>query len=237
MQQAYHRIRDPADEDLYSSRESAFPGIGYPSCSRALSRVSRFYVDANFYYADLGLPPWASDDEIKSALRRAFKKYHPDGTDPDEAKFLRYKEISEVLLNPELKRRYDETKEGEVFIDSEIRRFLSDEGIVVPPESLTLFDADDTPSGETLYDYFSFGMDPFDCLKAQEWYEHLVAVAPIFFYTSAIKVLLYDGSAPNWLPRARMLMIPRWWNPGVANAFALFSVVVNAGVSANSVVR
>lgn len=208
--------------ELYSSRESDYPGVGFPSCSRALARLSKFYNDTNFYYADLGIPPWANTQEIKSALREAYRRYHPDGTHPDPELFMRFKEIGEVLLNSELKGRYDDTREDQVFIDSQIRSFLVGEGIAVEQVVEPFESPKEVEDHETFYDYFSFGEDPWDMLKAQEWYACLVAVAPLCSWTGPIKVLLHDGD-PDWLHRTRMMMIPRWWNPNNGNAFALFS--------------
>lgn len=186
------------------------------------------YNDSNYYYTDLDIPPWASEQEIKTALRKAYRRHHPDGTDPDSEKFMRFKEIEEVLLNPTNRERYDATKKGEVFIDSQVRSFLVGHGIAIESVAVPFEDSIEEPhpeDREIFWDYFSFDHDPWDMLKAQEWYEALVSVAPLFRYTSSIRVLLHDEE-PNWLSRSRMVMIPRSWKPNSANAFALFSVVM-----------
>mgnify|MGYP000849636869 FL=1 len=209
--------------EFYSSKESDYPGVGYPSCSRVLARAARNTNDPNGYYEELGLYPWATDDEIRTALRTMFKRYHPDGTSPDEGKFMRFKEIGEVLLNPVNKKRYEATKSGELFIDSEIRQVIALEGISLD-EVATPFD-DEEEDREIFFDYFAADHMPWDMLQAQHWYEYLVAVAPMVGYTKTIRVMLHDGK-PDWLDRAGILMIPRGWKPNSANAFGLLSVLV-----------
>lgn len=210
--------------EFYSSKESDYPGVGFPSCSRTLARVVRNFNDPNGYYEELGLYPWASQDEIRTALRVMFKRYHPDGTAPDEAKFMRFKEIGEVLLNPVNKRRYDSTKPGELFIDSEIRQVIALEGIDLS-EVASPFDDMPDEDREIFFDYFAADHTEWDMLLAQDWYEYLVQVAPMVGYSKAIRVMLHDGK-PDWLDRAGILMIPRTWKANSANAFALFTVLV-----------
>lgn len=210
--------------EFYSSKESDYPGVGFPSCSRVLARIPRNVNDPNGYYEELGLYPWASDDEVRTALRTMFKRYHPDGTSPDERKFMRFKEIGEVLLNPVNKRRYEATKPGELFIDSEIRQVIALEGISLD-EVATPFDDDDAVEREVFFDYFAADHTAWDMMLAQEWYEYLVQVAPMVAYTKAIRIMLHDGN-PDWLDRAGILMVPRRWKPNSANAFALMSVLL-----------
>ena len=62
---------------------------------------------AQDYYAILGVPQDAGQDEIKSAFRRLARKYHPDVNkdDPEaEAKFKQLGEAYSVLSN-DAKRR------------------------------------------------------------------------------------------------------------------------------------
>jgi len=59
------------------------------------------------YYQILGLPDFASVEEVKKAFRELAKKHHPDrGDDPE--KFKKILEAYKVLSNPEEKERYDE---------------------------------------------------------------------------------------------------------------------------------
>ncbi len=58
------------------------------------------------YYKILGVPPNASDDEIRKAYYRLAHKYHPDkGGDPE--KFKEINEAYRVLSDPEKRRQYD----------------------------------------------------------------------------------------------------------------------------------
>jgi curved DNA-binding protein len=62
------------------------------------------------YYATLGVPRTASDDEIKKAFRKLARQYHPDVAKDKKAAEERFKEINEayeVLGSPENRRKYD----------------------------------------------------------------------------------------------------------------------------------
>jgi len=61
------------------------------------------------YYEILGLPPTASESQIKQVFRQLALKYHPDRNHTVEAENL-FKELNEayqVLTDPEQKARYD----------------------------------------------------------------------------------------------------------------------------------
>ncbi|MEN3040862.1 MAG: J domain-containing protein [Bacteroidia bacterium] len=62
------------------------------------------------YYAILGVPRNASQEEIKRAYRRLARQYHPDanpGNKAAEEKFKEIQEAYEVLSNPEMRAKYD----------------------------------------------------------------------------------------------------------------------------------
>jgi molecular chaperone DnaJ len=65
------------------------------------------------FYAVLGVPSTASQDEIKKAYRKLAKKYHPDANASDPKAAERFKEVSEantVLSDPEKRKQYDEMR-------------------------------------------------------------------------------------------------------------------------------
>jgi curved DNA-binding protein len=68
-------------------------------------------VEFKDYYASLGIPRSASEDDIKKAFRRQAKQYHPDvakDKKASEAKFKEINEANEVLSDPQKRKRYDE---------------------------------------------------------------------------------------------------------------------------------
>ena len=68
-------------------------------------------VEFKDYYRVLGVPPKATDEEIKKAFRTLARKYHPDVAKDKktaEEKFKELNEAHEVLSNPESRRKYDQ---------------------------------------------------------------------------------------------------------------------------------
>ena len=63
------------------------------------------------YYAVLGLPKTASEEEIKKAYRKLARKHHPD-LNPNDAeankKFQQINEANEILSDPEKRKKYDQ---------------------------------------------------------------------------------------------------------------------------------
>ena len=63
------------------------------------------------YYATLGVPKTATQDEIRKAFRKLARQHHPDVAKDKkaaEAKFKEINEANEVLSDPEKRKRYDE---------------------------------------------------------------------------------------------------------------------------------
>ena len=68
-------------------------------------------MDFKDYYATLGVPKTATGKEIKQAFRKLARKHHPDvnpGDKAAESKFKEINEATEVLGDPEKRRKYDE---------------------------------------------------------------------------------------------------------------------------------
>jgi DnaJ-class molecular chaperone len=68
-------------------------------------------VNYKDYYAVLGVPKTAAEKDIKSAYRKAARKWHPDANPNNqkeaEEKFKDIQEAYEVLSDPEKRRKYD----------------------------------------------------------------------------------------------------------------------------------
>ncbi len=68
-------------------------------------------VEFRDYYRVLGVPPKATNEEIKKAFRTLARKYHPDVAKDKktaEEKFKELNEAHEVLSNPESRSKYDQ---------------------------------------------------------------------------------------------------------------------------------
>jgi curved DNA-binding protein len=68
-------------------------------------------VEFKDYYATLGVPRNATDDDIKKAFRKLARKYHPDVAKEKkqaEEKFKEINEANDVLSDPAKRRQYDE---------------------------------------------------------------------------------------------------------------------------------
>lgn len=207
------------------------PGIGFPSCNTALSRIPPNTRDPHGYYDEIGVRPSATDAEIRSAVRGWYRVLHPDtGEFPDTGKLCRIKAIAEVLLDPLARQRYNRTPPGQRLMDAVYEQELIDSGVLD-----TMTDAEvrdhlglqaERPSGAQRFDFFAIAYDPYrDALLAQTWYHYLVQAAPVVSYRERIKVLIHDGQ-PEFAPMARILAIPRHLNPSLWMAKALFMMVV-----------
>src|SRR5512132_3800813 len=65
------------------------------------------------FYAVLGLPSTATQDEIKKAYRKLAKKYHPDANASDAKAAERFKETSEantLLSDAQKRKQYDDMR-------------------------------------------------------------------------------------------------------------------------------
>lgn len=216
--------KSAVSSNWYGSEFSDYPGVGYPSCNRALSRIVRNINDPNGYYAELGLLPWATQDEIKRALREVYRRYHPDGLTPNSEKFLRFQEIGSVLMDPTMKGRYDRTPEDQLFVDSEILAVIAESGIGL--DVLAPFSDQGLEEREQFYDYYSDGEDPFDMWNAQQWYSAFISVAPMFSYSKTIRLFITEDSSPRVLLNAGIVQIPRGWEPSNSLAFAIMTCCV-----------
>lgn len=215
---------------FFDSRLSSRPGIGYPSCNTELCRLPPNTADPHGYYAEIGVPPWATDDDIKTAVRRLYRRLHPDtGHRPDSTRLQRVKMIAEVLLDPVERDKYDHTPPGKRLFDKVYRAELSDidfSGMTAEQIDATLrpVGKNDGQRAGAWFDYLAVDRNPRDMQLAQRWYAHLCAVAPLVGYRRRIKVMLHGGPA-FYHPDTAVMAIPRSWTPSTAVAFGLFVAV------------
>lgn len=215
---------------FYDSRLSVSPGVGYPSCNTELARIPPNNRDPHGYYAELGVPPWSTPEQIKAAARHLYRDLHPDtGTRPDPARLQRVKLIAEVLLDPELRAAYNATPPGRRMLDQVYRHELNamDFSGLDPADLEAILDPEPPPPPKGRgYDYLAVDHRPGDAVRAYNWYEALIAAAPIIGYRGRIKVLVHDGP-PFFHHDTAVMAVPRRWWPTKALAFALFTAVAD----------
>lgn len=216
---------------VYDSRASTRPGWGFPSCNTELCRLPRNRADPSGYYREIGVEPWASQDEIRRAVRGLYRRLHPDtGTRPDPERLQRVKLIAEVLLDPVERDKYDRTPPGKRLLDKVYRSELSAFDFAgcdaADLQKLLRPVSPPPPVSRTgrWYDYLAVDRRRGDMLLAQRWYTHLVATAPLVGYRRRVKVLLQDGPA-FFHPESAVMGIPRPWPPSAALAFGLWVAV------------
>ncbi|MFW6283856.1 MAG: DnaJ domain-containing protein [Desulfosalsimonas sp.] len=66
---------------------------------------------ARSYYAILGIPADASQEEVKTAYRRLAKQYHPDHAGGDSRKFRDIQEAYSVLADSGKRREYEQHRQ------------------------------------------------------------------------------------------------------------------------------
>ena len=79
-----------------------------------LKRVLSIWLTTKDYYAVLGVPASATQDEIKKQYRKLAAKHHPDKNQNDPKAAERFKEISEayqVLGDAEKRKQYDQMRQ------------------------------------------------------------------------------------------------------------------------------
>ena len=213
---------------FYDSRQSGRPGYGYPSCNTELCRIPANRHDPGGYYAEIGVPPWATEEEIRVRVRYLYRCLHPDtGSAPDVDRLIRVKLIAEVLLDPDSRDKYNSTPPGKRLLDRVYRSELSAldfTGVDRETMEKMLQPATPAPSVARWYDYLAVDRQAGDMHLAQHWYGALVSAARVVGFRRRIKVLLHDGPA-FFHPATSVMAIPRAWMPSTALAFALFTAV------------
>lgn len=215
---------------FFDSRLSERPGVGYPSCDTALCRLPRNSADPHGYYSEIGVDPWATEEEIRTAVRALYRRLHPDtGARPDPDRLQRVKLVAEVLLDPDSRDRYNKTPPGKRVLDKVYRYELSGLDLSgMNPEDVEELLTPEEPSPQSRtggwYDYLAVDRHPKDMHLAQRWYAHLTHTAPLVGYRRRIKVLIHDGPA-FYHPDTAVMAVPRHWSPSTALAFALFTAV------------
>jgi DnaJ-class molecular chaperone len=126
------------------------------------------------YYFILGIDCDASDAEIKDAYRKLALKYHPDHFGEDSSPFLKIQEAYQVLSNPQLKRKYDQSlirQKPQLRVDRNTRsgRYSQEPEPLIPenrsvePEPISFSQSFETyfPSLDEIFDRYlsNYGQD------------------------------------------------------------------------------
>ena len=220
------RSRTAQLSGLYDSRQNP-GGIGFPSCSRALARLAPNNKDPHDYYAEIGVARDATMAEIRSAVRKLYRRYHPDtGAEPNHAKLTRIHNIAKVLLDPVTRERYNRTPPGMRLMDAVYAQEIIDQGLAMPEGDFEMvFDpvpAAVYPRRQGRYDFFAMDHRGGDSMLANMWYHHLVAASNYCRYRRVIKVMLTDSQHPSWNATINVMGIPRSWEPSYNLAIVLF---------------
>lgn len=219
---------------FYDSRSTRNPGIGFPSTCRDLVLADRNTADPQNYYAELGVDPGASAQEIRHAVRGLYVALHPDtGTDPDPDRLTRVHNIAEVLLDDQKRLKYDRTPGGSRLMDKNYAEELRVSGKLSRLDEKVIREAlkaqPANPYGTPgRFDYFSLGHKSTDALKAQQWYHFLLTRHTLTEFRGRIRLLLWDNPRPAWDSKQEILMVPRSWEPSVFAAEALLTKVIDS---------
>lgn len=219
----FRPARDRSRPELYDSRENP-GGIGFPSASRELDLCEPNTADPHGYYFEIGVDPWATDKQIRSAVRRLYKLHHPDtGEYPDESKLTRVHRIAEVLTDPDKRERYNRTPQGMRLMDEVYAQEIIDAGLDRLTTEAILADrisARPAPRLQARYDFFALDHTGGDSMLANMWYHHLLAASGPAGYRQVLKVCLTDALNPSW--GGSILVVPRSWQPSHNLAVVLF---------------
>jgi hypothetical protein len=193
-------------------------------------------ADPHDYYAELGVSPSASREEIRAALRRLYLALHPDtGIEPDSERLTRVRNIAEVLLDDVSRSKYDHTPPGQRLMDKVYAEELSKLTELRVASRPSVAEAL-RPQNATLvgrFDYFSIGYKTTDSLKAQQWYHYLIPAADEGAFRGRLRLLLWDGERPAWQCDQEILMVPRDWEPSSFAAKTLVARVIGSSDISN----
>ncbi|QDF18636.1 DnaJ-like chaperonin [Gordonia phage Pupper] len=221
------------DADIRHSSTFIPGGSGFPSACRDIAPLPINTFDPHGYYAELGVRPWATMDEIRAAARALYRRYHPDtGDKPDVRRFHRAHDIARTLLDPHARAKYNRTPPTKRLIDRAYVSELIDSGLF---DGVDLDDLEDalnptpaTPQAQPdiWWDFYTVGRYRTDLWVARMWYRLFLQVAYSRGYRTTLKVLLYDGSDYLWDNNLHIVCIPRSWGPTPATVDTLLATMV-----------
>ena len=160
-------------------------GIGFPSSCKVLVPYCRpmSWRDPNGFYRTLGITPMSSDEEVRKAGRALLARYHPDGPEPDEEKFLDVQDAYRTLTEDRV--AYDSTP---------------DDHVLVTEANKTRSDITTLKSSYAGWGYFSEVPRATDDSVAVWAYEHYLAQALAIPTTMPrLAVVLIQGKGNPWV--------------------------------------
>jgi hypothetical protein len=186
-----------------------FDAAGFPSACREIDLLRRKGKDVLGFYAIVGLPPDATDEEIKSAFRKELRRFHPDGTEPDREKFEQveaaYRTLTQDRVNYDAMEEVPEEEDDDALTPEEWAKFqdiVEESGQEYVDEMIQNISKE-----QNGWSYYSLGpgAELFDI--AQEWYEIAVPFLADHGFSGHVLLCLVPGLQVTSLDGC-VLMVP-----------------------------
>lgn len=175
-------------------------GAGYPYTGTEIALRPPNRKDPNGFFDALGLPPWASEREVRRVCRKLLAQMHPDGSRPNRRLYERVAEIQAILTKDRV--AYEATPTGATYIDSEMKAKLS----ALSSEDLARV-AVEVPEYQGWSYYTSLDGDDHELAAA--WYDELLAACRRRGVITTLHLSMYDFPIMASMDDRGEVMVPR----------------------------